>query len=296
MHFPVLKKEVMAFLSPGPNENFIDCTLGEGGHSLAILEKIAPEGKILGIDRSLEMIEGFKEKIKNFSKGKNFILVCDNFSNLKAIVEKNNFRVDLALIDLGFSSWHLEKSKKGFSFKRNEPLDMRYGFEENILSAREVVNRFSEKEIEKILKEYGEERFASKIAFQITKERRRRPIENTYDLVEIIRKSVPGWYQKRKIHFATLSFQALRIFVNDELESLKKALPDLVEILSPGGKMAIISFHSLEDRIVKNFFKEKERQKIIKILTKKPITASEEEIKINPPSRSAKLRVAEKKY
>jgi 16S rRNA (cytosine1402-N4)-methyltransferase len=296
MHKPVLKKEVVDLLSPKTDENLIDCTLGEGGHSLAILERTGSGGKILGIDRDPEMINNFKEKIKDSEKKENFILVCDNFANLKEIVKKNNFKTDFILLDLGFSSWHLENSKKGFSFKREEPLDMRYNpGEEGGLKASNIVNIFSQSEIEKILKEYGQEPFARKIALKIVEVRKKKPIESTFDLVEIIKKATPFWYQKRKIHFATLVFQALRIFVNKEIENLKMVLPDSLEILNPGGKLAIISFHSLEDRIVKNFFKEKEQQKIIKILTKKPIIPSEEELKTNPRSRSAKLRVAEKK-
>ena len=294
MHFAVLKKEVVDLLFPGPNENLIDCTLGEGGHSLAILEKIKPEGKILAIDWDEQMIMRFKEKIRNLKEEENFIIVCSNFSNLKEIAKKNNFKPDLILIDLGFSSWHLEESKKGFSFKREEPLDMRYSQKENDLTAEKIINGFSKDDIEKILKEYGEEPFASKIALQIIKERKNREIKSTFDLVEIIKKAVPDRYRRKKIHSATLTFQALRIFVNRELENLKKALSDSLEILGPGGRIAVISFHSLEDRIVKKNFQEKEKQKIIKILTKKPITAGKEEIKTNPRSRSAKMRVAKK--
>lgn len=295
MHFPVLKKEVIDFLSPKPNEKLIDCTLGEAGHSLEILEKTGPGGKILGIDRDKQMIARAEEKIKSLGKEKNFILVCGNFSGLKKIVEKNNFKADLLLIDMGFSSWHIENSKRGFSFQRNEFLDMRYNPEETDLTAEMIINEFSFEEIEKILKDFGQERFAEKIALQIIKERKNRALVNTFDLVETIKKAVPSWYQRRRIHFATLTFQALRIFINKEIESLETVLPVSLEVLNPGGRIAIISFHSLEDRAVKNFLKEKEKQKIIKILTKKPVIATKEEIQINPRSRSAKLRVAEKK-
>jgi 16S rRNA (cytosine1402-N4)-methyltransferase len=295
MHIPVLQKEVIDYLSPKPNENLIDCTFGEGGHSLMILERVMPEGKILGIDWDPEMINNFKEKNKeSIFKSDNLILICDNFVNLRKIVEKNNFKADLILIDLGFSSWHLEDSKKGFSFRKQEELDMRYNPGDGGLRARDVLNKFSQREIEKILREYGEEKFAKKIASLIVKEREKSPIENTTDLVEIIKKATPLWYQKRKIHFATLTFQALRIFVNREIENLQAVLNESLEVINRKGRLAIISFHSLEDRIVKNFFKEKEQQKKIKILTKKPVTPGEKEIKINPRSRSAKLRVVEK--
>ncbi len=295
MHIPVLQKEVIQYLDPKPNQNFIDCTIGEGGHSLAITERISPKGRVLGIDWSPELTMGFpvglQSKIKN-----NLVLVCDNFANLKSVVEKYKFKpIQGILFDLGMSSWHLEESGKGFSFQRKEPLDMRYNLQ-NQLTAEKILNYWSKFEIEKILKEYGEEKFARQIAKVIIEERKIQPIKNTLQLVEIIKKAVPKRYLDQKIHFATRTFQALRIAVNDELNNLKKALPQALEILKPKGRLVVISFHSLEDRIVKNFFKQQTREGLpkIKILTKKPIRPSIEEIKINPRSRSAKLRAAQK--
>lgn len=283
MHIPVLQKEVLEYLDPKPNENFIDCTIGEGGHALSILERILPNGKLLGIDRSSEIIQELK--IKN-----NLILVCDNFANLKEIVEREKFRsVQGILFDLGMSNWHLEESKMGFSFLRNEPLDMRYNLESQ-LTAEKIVNFWSQFELEKILKEYGEEKFARRIAMEIVVSRKLKPIKSTFQLVEIIKKSTPSWYQHKKIHFATKTFQTLRIAVNDELDNLEKALPQAIDVLNRGGRLVVISFHSLEDRIVKNFLKWKSEENLIKILTKKPVRPSKEEIKINPRSRSAKLR------
>jgi len=217
------------------------------------------------------------------------ILVNDSYVNLAETVRKQRFKpVSGILFDLGFSSWHLEESGRGFSFEKNEPLDMRYN-PENPLTAEKIVNNWSEREIEKILREYGEERFTKRIAREIIQERKIKPIKTTFQLVETIKKSTPIWYHHRRIHPATRTFQALRIAVNDELNNLKKALPQAVEILEKDGRLAVISFHSLEDRIVKNFFREN-----LKILTKKPIRPSLEEIEINPRSRSAKLRVGQK--
>lgn len=190
------------------------------------------------------------------------------------------------LFDLGMSSWHLEESGRGFTFLKDEPLDMRYSLE-NDLTAEEIVNNYSQEKIEKILKEYGEERFAKRIAKRIIQTRPRK-IKSTFQLVEIIKKAVPG--KRTKIHPATRTFQALRIAVNDELNNFKKALFQAVEVLEKGGRIVIISFHSLEDRIVKNFFKDSN----LNILTKKPVISSQEEIKINRRSRSAKLRAATK--
>ncbi len=286
MHIPVLQKEVLKYLNPKPNDNFIDCTYGEGGHSLTLLEKISPQGRVLGID--------WDPAIKSLESQEQLILVSDNFANLKQIVKKHNFQPDGILLDLGFSSYHREESKRGFSFQRNEKLDMRYNPEMTELTAERIVNEFSQLEITKILKEYGEERFAKRIASRLVKERKVKPIKTTFQLVEIVKKATPSWYHHQKIHFATRTFQALRIAVNDELENIKKVLPQTLEILKPSGKLVIISFHSLEDRIVKNFLKTQAKEGLLKILTKKPIRPTKEEVEANPHSRSAKLRAAQK--
>jgi 16S rRNA (cytosine1402-N4)-methyltransferase len=293
-HVSVLQKEILEIFDPKPNQNFIDCTIGEGGHALAILEKTAPEGKILGIDWDQEMIKSLKSKVETLKLSKRLILVNDSFANLKEIVGKENFKdVEGILLDLGLSSWHLEKSGKGFTFQKDEFLDMRYGGNSE-LTAEKILNKWPEKEIEKILREYGQERFAKKISKKIFEERKIKPIRTTLQLVEIIKRATPSWYHHKKIHFATRTFQALRIAVNDELENLKKVLPQAIEILEKDGKLVVISFHSLEDRIVKNFFKENSKKGLCKIMTKKPMRPSDEEIKINPRSRSAKLRTIQK--
>jgi len=291
MHIPVLQKEVLNYLNPRSNENFIDCTVGSGGHSAAILERIAPRGKILGIDQDQEIIENLKLKIENFKK--RIILICDNFVNLRKIVKNTKFNpVSGILFDLGMSSWHLEKSGRGFSFLRNEPLDMRYD-PANPLTAEKIVNYWSKNELEKILKEYGEEKFAKKIAGEIVNDRNTKPIKTSFSLKEIIEKATPTWYHRKKIHPATRTFQALRIAVNNELNNLKISLPQAIDTLEPKGRLAVICFHSLEDRIVKNFFKERVGSQL-EILTKKPIKPSREEVKMNPRSRSAKLRAIAK--
>jgi len=292
IHKAVLQKEVLEYLTPKPNENFIDCTIDGGGHTAVIIERIKPNGKILGIEID-------KELYQKLEKRNRLILVNDSYTNLKKIIEKYNFGpIDGILFDLGMSSWHLEKSSRGFTFLKNEPLDMRYNvtkFKRSLkscyqLTGSEIVNQWPEPEIEKILKEYGEERFAKRIARKIVEERRVKPIKNTFQLVEVIKKAVPSGYRHGRIHPATRTFQALRIAVNDELNNLKKVLPQTIEVLKKEGRIVIISFHSLEDRIVKNFFRKESSN--LQILTKKPIRASQEEIKINPRSRSAKLRAA----
>jgi len=285
MHIPVLQKEVQKYLDPQPNENFIDCTIGGGGHSAEILQKIAPRGKVLGIDWTPEAIKGLK-------KNPNLIVVNDNFANLAAIVKEQKFnKAKGILFDLGYSSWHLEGSSRGFSFQKKEPLDMRYSLE-NQLTAGKIVNFWSKFEIEKILEEFGEEEFAEEISRQIVEERKQRPIETTAHLVAVIERAVPKSYLHGRLHFATKTFQALRIAVNGELQNIEKALPQALQVLEQGGRLAVISFHSLEDRIVKEFFKN--NSLVLNALTKKPLTPTFEEIRINPRARSARLRVAVK--
>jgi len=288
IHIPVLQNEVIKYLDPKKNENFIDCTLDGGGHTLKILEKTVPKGKLLGIEWDKEIISQVKFYEKKFKN--RLILVNDTYANLEKIVKAYNFKsVSGVLLDLGFSSWHLEKSGRGFTFLKNEPLDMRYN-PDSSLTAEKILNYYSLQEIEKILREYGEEKFSLEIAKNIVRFRQFAPIKKTSQLVEIIKKSIPPKYQK--INPATRTFQALRIAVNDELKNLEKVLPQILNILKPKGRLVVISFHSLEDRIVKNFFKEKEKENIIKILTKKPIIPRRDEVKINPRARSAKLRAA----
>lgn len=308
-HVPVLLNEVIAHLDPKPNQNFIDCTLGAGGHSLAILKLTGPDGKVLGIDLDARAIEVAKLKIKNKKlEIDRLVAVKGNYKDLKKIVLQNNFKdISGILVDLGFSSMEIGDPKKGFSFQIDAPLDMRYGEEGE--TAAEILNHSREKELENIFREYGEEKFAGRIARKICEIRKNNPIDTTFKLVNAIAEVVPKKFQYGRTHFATKVFQALRIAVNHELENLTEVLPQAVELLGPGGRLAIISFHSLEDRIVKQYFKKEstgcvcpksfpvcrcEHRAILKILNKKPIVPDEEEAKINPRSRSAKLRVAER--
>ncbi|MDD5746216.1 MAG: 16S rRNA (cytosine(1402)-N(4))-methyltransferase RsmH, partial [Candidatus Omnitrophica bacterium] len=285
-----LQKEVISYLNPKTNENFIDCTVDGGGHTRAILEKMENKGRILGIDADPIILKETEDKLKEQKVGNRVSLVCDNFSNLKEIAKKAKFqKVNGILFDLGLSSWHLEASGRGFTFLRNEPLDMRYN-PGSLLSAEKILNFWSEPEIERILRDFGEEKFSREIATEIIKDRNVSPIKTTFQLIRVIRKAVPYRFQHQKIHFATRTFQAIRIAVNDELESLKKGLSQAIEILDKGGRIVVISFHSLEDRIVKNFLKERENE--LQILTKKPVVPQIKEIKINPRSRSSKLRAA----
>lgn len=287
-----MKEEVIQRLNPGPCKNFVDCTVGEGGHAMAILERTKPSGKILGVDCDPVLIERLKLKIEGTDYANRLILVCDNFANLRSIVEGHGFgRVSGVLFDLGFSSWHLEESRRGFSFLRDEPLDMRYNPQQNTLTAEAILNYWSVRDIEQVLRVYGEERFSRRIAEEIA---RSRPLKTTVDLVMAVERATPAWYHRRRIHFATKTFQALRIAVNSELESLAKALPQALDIMESGGRLIVIAFHSLEDRIVKNFLREKSKEGVLEILTKKPLRPSKEEIAKNPRSRSARLRAATK--
>ena len=291
MHISVLQKEVLEYLAPGRNQNFIDCTFGRGGHSFAILKKNSPNGKVLAIDWNIESV-----KLAESQKNKRLIPVCENFAKLEKIVQEREFTpVSGILFDLGMSSWHLEESGRGFSFLRDEPLDMRYN-PQNALRAEDIVNKWPLYQVESVLREYGQERFAKRIASRIISERKLKPIKTTMELVDIIGKAIFGQYfiRRGKIHFATKTFQALRIAVNDELDNLKIGLKAALNVLEPGGRLAVISFHSLEDRIVKLFLKEEAAKKTIKIWTKKPIAPSLQEIRANPRARSAKLRVGQK--
>jgi len=291
-HVPVLLKEVIHYLDPKANENFIDTTVGEGGHTMAILEKNKPKGKVLGIEMDPSIYKRLKEKTAKTTK--RLILINDSYVNLEKIVRENNFQpVHGILFDLGMCSWHLDESGRGFSYLRDEPLDMRFN-PENYLTAAEIINFWDIEEIEKILKEFGEEKYGHRISLAVKEARRKERIVGTQQLVNILKRVLPKNYDKKRIHFATRTFQALRIAVNDELQVIKNGIERSIKILEPGGKIVVISFHSLEDRIVKNIFKEKAQTGKLSILTKKPIMSCEEEIKNNSRSRSAKLRAAEK--
>ena len=287
IHTPVLLDEVLNIFNPQPSERYIDGTINGGGHAKKILDLVGEGGALLGIDRDKTLIEHLK---KTFEGKKNLIAVCGSYADIHTIGATYGFgSVNGILLDLGFSSYHVDQSGRGFSFLRDEPLDMRYDIN-NQLTACTIVNKWSRQELERIAKEYGEERFAGRIAATIVRERSRKSIQTTADFVRVIRESIPNAAQHGKIHFATRMFQALRIAVNDELGHLTTGLEKGINLLIPGGKMIVISFHSLEDGVVKRIFRLKNKEAILDIITKKPLVATSEEIRNNPRSRSAKLR------
>lgn len=285
-HIPVMTSELLNTLAPSKNQNFIDATLGTGGHALEILKYTAPNGKLLGIDQDELAIETAKDNLTSFGDRANFAKI--NFTELGLLIrEWQVAEIDGIYFDLGPSTDQLKSN----SFLVDSPLDMRADPERQKETAGDILNKYSEKEIIKILFA-GEEKSAKQIVRKIIQERSKQPIKTTLQLVEIIKKSLPPKYRhEKKTHFATDTFRALRMAVNSELENLEQVLPQAVKLLSSGGKIAVITFHSLEDRIVKNFFRDSID---LEILTTKPITASDEEIAQNPSSRSAKLRVARK--
>lgn len=289
-HTPVLTKETIEYLNPKSGENFIDCTLGYGGHSQLILEKISPDGKLLAIDQDESALINAQKKLAKYTNRIKFVQA--NFIELGLMIRKWPVaRIDGILIDLGVNTEQLT-GDRGFSFNIDAPLDMRMSPISQRLSAADIINKYSAKDLLKILSQLGEERYASSIVKNIIETRNRNPIKTTGELVEIIKTATPPDYRfNRRLHFATNTFRALRMAVNQELESLKKVLPQAVQILSPGGRIAVISFQSLEDRIVKNFFRDSSD---LEILTKKPVVASMTEIEQNHNARSAKLRAAKK--
>ncbi len=284
-------REILSFLNPQPGQNFVDCTFGGGGHALAILEKIKPEGKLIGIDWDKTAVQD--------SQNENLILVNDNFKNLKKIIHDfGPDQISGILLDLGLSSDQLGQGERGFSFQDQGFLDLRYNSDSGRPTAAEFLKNGSEEELLKIFKEYGEEPLAKVIAKRIITERQKGNFIETADmLVQLVSRVYKKYFRSySRQNPATRVFQALRIAVNDELDNLKSVLPEAIEALRGGGRLAVISFHSGEDRVVKNFFRgqAKKENPTIKILTKKPVIASPEEIKRNPRSRSAKLRVVEK--
>ena len=289
-HVPVLVKEVLEYLNIQPGNKIIDATLDGGGHTQAILEKY-PDVKILGIEFDPVL---FKSLLRQLADEKRLIKINDSYVNLKNIAEKYGFEPDGILFDLGLSSWHYEESGRGFSFKRNEILDMRFNPEVEAISAVDIVNKYSEDELRELISYLGEEQFAGNIAKNIVRARREKPIIMTEDLVNVISRSVPEWYKQQKINFATKTFQALRVKVNDELGNVRKGVQAAIEVLKPGGRLAVISFQGLEDKTVKEVFKENVKAGAIKLAVKGTIRPSWEEQRTNPRSRSAKMKVAQK--
>lgn len=307
-HISVMLNEVIEYLNCRPGKCYVDCTVGGAGHSSAILEKIKPDGLLVGIDQDADAIQNAVHVLK--SDISNVRLIHDNYVNLPNILSQLNIcSVDGIIADLGLSFNQLENSGRGFSFQKTEPLDMRMDASSGITAA-DIVNNDTEEALERIFKSYGEERWARRIARRIVAFRVDQRIETSKELSEIVCNAIPKQsMHKRRKHPATKVFMALRIAVNNELEILESFIAGAVDLLNPGGRICFLSFHSLEDRIVKRKFKDLEgrctcppdfpkcvcdKKQIIRILTRKVVRPTEEEVSINPMARSASLRVAEK--
>jgi len=306
VHSPVMVGKVLSSLHIQSDDIVVDCTLGEGGHSAAFLEKLE-DGFVLGIEQDEEILKKATERFKDYAE--RFIPVRSNFVFVKQIIEeKIGKKVDKIFFDLGISMFHIQESGRGFSFSREEPLDMRLD-QSKPLRGQDVVNSFDKKRLSEIIWAYGEEKFSNRISEQIVRERGKNRITTSLQLSDIIKRAIPRKQWPKHIHPATKTFQAIRIFINDEIEILENALKDAIECLKPDGRICVISFHSLEDRIVKTVFKDLMRgctcppdfpvcvcggKKVIRILTKKPVFPDEIEIRMNPASRSARLRCAYK--
>lgn len=292
-HTPVLLNEVLKYLDPQPGSFIIDGTVDGGGHAKEIIKRIAPAGTFFGIDWDKNILTQTEKLLREEIGEKKVSLVfrSGNYANIPSFIAENKLpKADGLLLDLGFSSEQLEGSGRGFSFMKNEELLMTYGDDET--PVKKILRELPERDLAKIIFAYSGEKYAMRIAKAIKAQEKKKAIETTGELSEIIARSIPANYERGRINPATRTFQALRIYANHELENLKNILGKLQEVLAPQGKIVIISFHSLEDRIVKQEFRELAKKGTFEILTKKPIEAGEEELSRNPRSRSAKLRAA----
>lgn len=306
-HVSVLLHETIAGLNIKEDGVYVDGTLGGAGHASKVCEKLSASGTFIGIDQDQEALDVSRERLEGFGNKKHF--VHSNFSNIKDVLEELKIsKIDGIILDIGVSSYQLDESSRGFSYMQDAPLDMRMNVSQKF-SARDIVNEYDEEELMGIIYEYGEEKWAKRIANFIIKERENKPIETTGELVEIIKKAIPAAARREGPHPAKRTFQAIRIEVNNELGILRQTINDITESLNVGGRICIITFHSLEDRIVKNAFRDLstackcppeypicrcDGRALLKVITRKPILPSENELEMNPRSRSAKLRVAEK--
>lgn len=296
LHTPVLEREALSYLNPQPGKRYVDATADGGGHAIAILEAIRPSGRILVLEWDEELVGALRDRLhRECSDSKNAcVLRRANYTELAKIVRSSGFGpIAGVLFDLGASSFHLEGSRRGFSFRRNEDLDMRYSRDTRETAADMLRMRTAEG-LEAMLRIYGGERFSRRIARAVVARRRERPIRTTLDLVAIIRHATPVPSHHGRIHFATRTFQALRIAVNHEFENIPRGLAAACEVLAPGGRIVVIAFHSGEDAIVKNFFKQPDIRSAFVPLTPKPIRPAAAEIEQNPRARSAILRAFEK--
>jgi len=295
IHQPVLLQEVLTNLDPKPGEIFIDATINRGGHAKAIAERLGTKGQLFGLDVDAEALVAARANLAEVACP--VTLFETNFSQMVQVIpEALRGRINGLLLDLGFSSEQMDNSGRGFSFRRDEPLYMTLAVNpaEEALTAATIVNSWPEAKLVRVISEYGEERFARPIAKAIGLARRQEKIMTTFQLVAVIKKAVPAWYTRQRLHFATKTFQALRIVTNDELTVLAQTLPQAWAILAPEGRLGVISFHSLEARIVKNFFQFLKRNEGGSPVTKHALKPTYVEVKINPRSRSAQLRVIKK--
>ncbi|MDR4493928.1 MAG: 16S rRNA (cytosine(1402)-N(4))-methyltransferase RsmH [Nitrospirales bacterium] len=294
MHNSVLVEEICKWIDPHPQGVYVDCTLGLGGTTRRILEIAGKNAVVIGLDRDCEAIALSKDTLKDYADS--MVFCHGNFSHIEYFIKKAGFHeVDGIVFDLGVSSWQLDQPERGFSFMQDGPLDMRMDNTQR-LTAEDLVNKISEQELADLIFQYGEERFSRRIARGVIRARALNPIKTTHVLVKIIEDSVPGAYRRGRLHPATRTFQALRIAVNQELDILTGALQSAVNVLKIGGRLCVVSFHSLEDRIVKHTFRAMTGKEhgMVSILTKKPLIPNEEEVRRNPRARSAKLRVVER--
>jgi len=306
-HVPVLLDEIIEILNPQPGEVFVDCTLGGGGHSRAIVGRIIPGGRLIGIDQDTNALKAAQENLREFADNIDF--VHSNYEKLNDIISNYSPEgIDGILFDIGVSSHQLDEKDRGFSYMQDAPLDMRMD-RASEFSAWELINHYSEEELTRIIKDYGEENWAKRIAQFIVETRKNKSIDTTGELVDIIKRAIPAGARRDGPHPAKRTFQAIRIVVNRELDVLENTLDTALKWLKKGGRIGVISFHSLEDRIVKEKFKywaqdcicpqelpicQCDKKSLVKIVTRKPVIAGKEELEKNPRARSAKFRAAEK--
>lgn len=307
MHIPILLDECLYYLNCHPNGIYSDGTIGGGGHSYEILRRSSPNGILIGIDRDMDAIQAASKKLHIFNE--RTVFINDNFSNIKLILSDLHIdKIDGMLLDLGVSSYQLDNKERGFSYQSDAPLDMRMNMNEKI-SAFHIINEYSMDELTVIIRNYGEEKWARRIAEFIIKERSKKTIDTTGALVDVIKNAIPAAARRKGPHPAKRTFQAIRIEVNKELEHLEHAITNIIDVLKPGGRLCIITFHSLEDRIVKLAFRKTEnpctcpsripicicgKTPLGKVITRKPVIPTDIEVMRNPRARSAKLRVVEK--
>ena len=306
-HVSVLLQETVDGLNVKPDGIYVDGTLGGGGHSYEVCTRLGAKGSIIGIDQDEAAIEAASIRLKDF--GEKVTIVRSNYCDMKSRLHELGIdKVDGIMLDLGVSSYQLDTADRGFSYRVDAPLDMRMD-QRSEMTARDIVNDYSEMDLYRVIRDYGEDKFAKNIARHIVRERAKRPIETTGELTEVIRHAIPMKFQKKTGHPAKRTFQAIRIELNRELDVLRDSLDDMIDMLNPGGRLCIITFHSLEDRIVKSAFKKNENPctcpsdfpvcvcgKVSKgrVITRKPILPSEEEMEVNSRSKSAKLRIFER--